>query len=197
MSQSGIHLGSKINSQLIRAAGSCLADPHTGRTDPRIGGGNQSLWFPGPAADPEEKQTVQFIFLLLEFGAHSSTSSRSVSPSLHDDVRLDVEQEVVVTTAHLQEEGRLLQQRLLQVGGVHQRAPVQLHDDVTVPDPASGQKGKRLSRRNVPVPFWYIFRSCMYQCHANTLHTNILYITDQMKAPCVLRASFTVTSDTW
>lgn len=55
---------------------------------------------------------------------------------LHDDVGLDVEEQVVVAAPHLQQQGRLLQQRPLQVGSGHQLAAVELHDDVAVTDPA-------------------------------------------------------------
>lgn len=57
--------------------------------------------------------------------------------SLHDDVRLDVEEQVVVATAHLQQQGRVSVERLLQVTGAHQRLSVQLDDDVTVTDAPS------------------------------------------------------------
>lgn len=55
---------------------------------------------------------------------------------MHDDVRLDVEEQVVVATAHLQQQGRLLHQRLFEVRGRQEGHAVQLHDDVTVSDAA-------------------------------------------------------------
>lgn len=58
---------------------------------------------------------------------------------LHDDVRFDVEQKVVVVPADLQQEGRLFLQRPLQVSGAHQRPAVQFDDDVAVFDASSAE----------------------------------------------------------
>lgn len=56
---------------------------------------------------------------------------------LHKDVRLDVEQQVIIVPAHLQQKGCLLLQRPLQVGGARQRLAVQLDDDVAILEASS------------------------------------------------------------
>lgn len=57
---------------------------------------------------------------------------RVISCSVHDDVGLDVEEQVVVAAADLQQQGRLFHQRLFKVGGRQEGPAVQLHDDVTI-----------------------------------------------------------------
>lgn len=69
-------------------------------------------------------------------GSLSHVTESSSPNSVHDDVGLDVEQEVVVATANLQQQGHLLRQCLQQVGGARQRPTVQLHYYVTASDPA-------------------------------------------------------------
>lgn len=98
--------------------------------------GKKQYWGFLPAA-AGARETAPFPFFSgSQLHTAGCISPRSVSLSLQDDVGLDVEEQVVVAAAHLQQQGGLLQQRLLQVGGVQQDTPVQLHDDVTVPDPA-------------------------------------------------------------
>ena len=71
---------------------------------------------------------------------------RDRRPLLHDDVGLDVEEQVVVAPADLKQEGRLLEQRPLQVGRGQQRSAVQFHDDVAVPDTAPERWGEERGR---------------------------------------------------
>lgn len=57
---------------------------------------------------------------------------------LHDHIRFDVKQQVVVVPSDLQQKGRLFLQRPLQVSCSHQRFAVQFHYDVTISDTTSG-----------------------------------------------------------
>lgn len=78
------------------------------------------------------------------FGRPPRPACSQSSSLLHDDVWLDVEEQVVVVPAHLQQEGRLLLQRPLQVGSAGQGLAVQLDDDVAVLEAASvGTAGVR------------------------------------------------------
>lgn len=62
---------------------------------------------------------------------------------LDDDIWLDVEEQVVVVPAHLQQQGRLLLQRPLQVGGAGQQLTVHLDQDVAVFDASPVGDGGR------------------------------------------------------
>lgn len=56
---------------------------------------------------------------------------------LHKDIRLDVEQQVIIVPTHLQQQGCLILQCPLQVGGARQRLAIQLDDDVAILEASS------------------------------------------------------------
>lgn len=59
---------------------------------------------------------------------------------LHDNIRFNVKQKVIIVPPDLQQEGCLLLQGPLQVGRGHQRSAVKFHNNVTIFDTTSGDR---------------------------------------------------------
>ena len=69
-------------------------------------------------------------------------SNSNITCLLHNDVRFNVEEKVIVVSPDLQQQGCLLLQCLLQVSCGHQRSAIQFHNNVTIFDTTSGGKDR-------------------------------------------------------
>lgn len=65
---------------------------------------------------------------------------------LHDNIRLNVKEKVIVVPPDFQQQGCLLLQRPLQVSRGHQRSAIQFHNNVTIFDTTSGDKERDEAR---------------------------------------------------